>query len=387
MNITKEELFSGNIWMWGCTYTAKVALGILQNEGCKILGFFDNNPMLHGTHFHNCVVYDFSENYMKVKKDDIILCCCTSHNNSIIKKQIAGFGSFTVRELDIGVLRGKQTLMNKSFLEEGYESANVSRMCTQLDFEQEWFQGAIKALHRHERILTRKDWEFAFIIKILEDKELLHEGTSGLGFAVGAEPLPCFFASKGVEIVATDLVEDDNAKEWAKTGQNLAGQWDRLYRSEICSKTLFDEKVSFRNLDMNHIPADIGEYDFCWSACAIEHVGSLELSKQFIKNMVTVLKPGGVAIHTTEFNLYSNTETLEDGMSIIYRRKDLEEIQEWCEQNGHKMELSFKRTRMEGDEYVDVSPDISLDCKYHLNLMIGPFASTSFGIVIQKSEK
>lgn len=139
---------------------------------------------------------------------------------------------------------------------------------------------------------------------------------------------------------------------------------------------------------MNNIPEDIGTYDFCWSSCAIEHVGNLALSKAFLKNMLKVLKSGGIAVHTTEINLWSNESTIEEGMSVIYRKKDLEEIAQWCKEQGHQITLSFKRGELEsGEKYIDVPPYSSMgwESKYHLCLMIGAYASTSYGIVIRKA--
>ena len=54
----------------------------------------------------------------------------------------------------------------------------------------------------------RKLWEFAAINQALSERDMLKPGRKGLGFAVGREPLPSIFASHGVRIVATDLMDD-----------------------------------------------------------------------------------------------------------------------------------------------------------------------------------
>ena len=53
--------------------------------------------------------------------------------------------------------------------------------------------------------LHRKIWEFCFIAQALDERGMLARGRRGLGFAVGTEPLPAMFASRGCAIVATDL--------------------------------------------------------------------------------------------------------------------------------------------------------------------------------------
>ncbi len=275
------------------------------------------------------------------------------------------------------------------FLDEGYEDRPlISRCCRAKDFRQPYHIKLCEEMHLDPNYLHRKTWEFVFIANALEQYGMFEGGKKGLGFAVGMEPLPSYFASKGCDILATDLsITNKNAAAWAKDGQNSGGNRDKLFRPEICSRETFDQLVKYRDADMNHIPDDIGLYDFCWSSCAIEHVGSLELSKLFLKNMLNVLKPGGIAVHTTEFNLWSNSETIETGDNVIYRRRDLEEIADWYREHGHEIELSFKRgDTEEADMYLDVAPYRLGKHKHHITLMCGPYACTSYGIIVKKGQ-
>ena len=38
--------------------------------------------------------------------------------------------------------------------------------------------------------------------------------------------------------------------------------------------------------------------------------------------------PGGVGVHTTEYNLSSNERTVEQGPTVLYRRRDLDTIRD-----------------------------------------------------------
>jgi len=176
----------------------------------------------------------------------------------------------------------------------------------------------------------------------------------------------------------------ETAELWANSGQNAGGDINKLWRPSILSKDDFDKHVIYRDVDMNEIPADIGQFDFCWSSCAIEHVGGLELSKRFLKNMINVLKPGGIAVHTTEFNLWSNEDTIEDGISVIYRRKDFEELKDWYSQHDCSLELSFKRGTGSVEMFLPLPPYEDGDTRNHLNLIIGQYASTSYALIIKK---
>ena len=98
----------------------------------------------------------------------------------------------------------------------------TSKICCQADIEAEWFRYWCGQLHLVP-FYSRKLWEYAFVLHALWEAGQLQEGHSGLGFAVGTEPLPSFFASRGVNILATDLDPADvRASIWHQSGQHSA---------------------------------------------------------------------------------------------------------------------------------------------------------------------
>lgn len=278
------------------------------------------------------------------------------------------------------------------FTDNGAEQTHAllkSSICKQADLESEAFLEIESELQSRKwlqiyndinhidydvyKILHRKSWEFSYITLALRERGMLREGKQGLGFAVGIEPLPSFFASKGCKILATDLgIDSEDALRWAQSGQNAVGNINQLNILHHCPDDVFQKNVHYRGLDMNNIPRELNEqFDFCWSSCAIEHVGSLEKSKQFLKNMIKVLRPGGIAVHTTEFNLSSDTRTIDQGDSVIYRKCDILEIAEWMVREGHEMaELDFSLGTQEGDCFVDMPPYFRPPAHYHLRLQL-----------------
>jgi len=64
---------------------------------------------------------------------------------------------------------------------------------------------------------------------------------------------------------------------------------------------------------MNAAPSDLSDFDFCWSASAFEHFGSIDQGLAFIERIIECLKPGGRAVHTTELNVSSNDDTVAEG--------------------------------------------------------------------------
>jgi len=362
---------------------------ILSAQGCNICGFVDNSEILQNSVVFGMKVWRPEDIYLEIKENDIIILGCTSSNNECIREQLKING--IVKNIydwnpDMVTSEGGVRIYNPEYITEGNEDKCVSKCCCQDDFEKDYFKRIQKELGWKDTRYHRKIWEFVFIVDALERNGMLKEGKTGLGFAVGEEPLPSYFASKGAVILATDLgIDGENADIWAKTGQNASGDISKLYKKDIITKEDFLDKVRYMDLDMNHIPDGIGQYDFCWSSCAIEHVGGLNLSKEFMKNMIQVLKPGGVAVHTTEFNLWSNNETIEDGFSVIWRRRDFEELQEWMESYGCEMTLSFVRSQKEADTYLPLPPYDNNDERNHLNLLVGSYASTSYGLIIRRN--
>lgn len=228
----------------------------------------------------------------------------------------------------------------------------------------------------------RKQWEFVYIAQALWERGMLKPGMKGLGFGVGQEPLVALFASHGCTITATDM-DSNQAQQvgWTQTNQH-AGNLARLNAREICGPEDFEELVAFETVDMNHIPPHLHGYDFCWSACCFEHLGSIPQGLEFVKNSLKTLKPGGLAIHTTEFNLSSNTKTIKQGGTVLYREHDLQNLLQELQESGHHMEpLLIHKGSQPLDDHVD-TPPYSDD--RHLRLLIGQYDVTSAGLIIRK---
>lgn len=249
---------------------------------------------------------------------------------------------------------------------------------------QMWGEGGWNVLPKiRDSYCDRKFWEFAYIAQALFERGLLEKGKKGLGFACGTEPLPSLFSKHGCRITATDA-PFDNAN-WSLSGEH-SSQKNDLYHSSIVDQAVFDMNVDFQYADMNDIPESLNGYDFLWSSCALEHLGSIHNSKDFIFRAMKCLKPGGIAVHTTEINLRSSIETLMTGSAVALRTIDFIEIAEHLTWKGHRVEpLDF---RLDGSElysdFAEFAPNGEPPNKPHLTLKLGRNLVTSFGLIIQK---
>lgn len=232
--------------------------------------------------------------------------------------------------------------------------------------------------------LHRKLWEWFYISQALYERGMLQPGKKGLGFAVGKEPLISLFAKMGCDILATDMPEGGiGQSDWASTNQHSVGV-EQLIREDICPLEDFNKRVKFRPVDMNKIPSDLGTYDFIWSSCSFEHLGTLRLGTQFILNMTRNLKKGGIAVHTTEFNVSSNDQTVDNNPIAIFRKKDFQFMKKLLVDCGHIVEeFDFFTGDEPEDLYVDPPP---YPQDVHLKLLLGPYAATSFGIIVTAGE-
>jgi SAM-dependent methyltransferase len=272
-----------------------------------------------------------------------------------------------------------------------------SKCSTQDDIESDWFRYWMAEL-RLAPLPHRKLWEFAFVLQNLYQSGFLKPGLSGIGFGCGEEPLPSYFASRGIRVTVTDLHPEAVAGlGWAESGQHASSLMSS-FSEKIIDRSEFERLVSLRYVDMNDIPRDLNQdFDFCWSVCALEHLGSIQNGMNFIHNSLSVLKPGGLALHTTEFN-YSETDlTIEGGPTVLFLRKHFELLAEQLTEAGHfVMPLDFSVGDKPLDAFVDLPPYGTQpfstrasegDDEFrpgHLKLSVGGFPSTCFGIVIRK---
>lgn len=256
----------------------------------------------------------------------------------------------------------------------------ISQLCTQSQVESPIYQYWVSRF-RHAPRKHRKQWEFVYILQTLSVRQMLQPGRKGLGFGVGTEPLPALMASCGVAVHATDLeLEEAKLKGWVDTNQHLAAL-EQLNVLKICDEDSFRNLVSFESVDMNAIPGRLKGFDFTWSSCALEHLGSIGAGFRFIEASLDALKPGGVAVHTTEFNCSSNRKTLDRGGTVIYRRRDIVGFLESMTRKGYRTALTLAVAGDPLDKHVDVPP---YSDDNHLRLQLDRYVSTSIGIVIEK---
>lgn len=267
------------------------------------------------------------------------------------------------------------------------------RASLQHDLESDWAAHWCGQLHVPV-VFHRKLWELAYVLQAVHENGHLREGARGLGFGCGVEPLPSYFAAQGVAVTMTDLEpEEAQAAGWSTTNQHAANV-AAAFHSHLVARERFDEKVELRYVDMNAIPESLADYDFCWSICALEHLGSIERGLSFIENSLATLKPGALAVHTTELNINAQGETIDNWPTVLFQRGHIETLAARLREQGHEVaSLDFSLGDRPMDRFIDLPPyhhDLSpemgdwLGTPQHLKVAVDGFVSTCFGVVIRK---
>lgn len=267
----------------------------------------------------------------------------------------------------------------------------TGRVCRQADVERPWMRHWFQLLGIRAAY-HRKSWESAFVLQGLWEAGMLAPGRRGLGFAVGREPLPSVMVARGAEVLATDLdAADARAESWTTTNQNAARVED-LFRPRLVDHDSFVARCAFRAVDMNAIPPDLaGGFDFVWSTCSFEHLGSIGRGLDFVVAAMDCLRPGGVAVHTTEFRLDGAGPRLDNWNTVLFAREDMDLLAARLAARGHRMApIDYGPGGRVLDHYVDVPPfdrprgeGLAPVVAPHLRLSVDGIPATSIGLIIR----
>jgi SAM-dependent methyltransferase len=193
---------------------------------------------------------------------------------------------------------------------------------------------------------------------------MLRTDCKGLGFGCGTEPLPCLFAGMGASIVASD------ADGFLNLGR-LEGSF--LVTTEQV------KGMEWMTIDMRSIPSSLhGQFDFVWSTSSLEHLGSIEKANRFIVESLNCLKPGGVAVHVTEYAIFPENAA-DEGGTVFYTKQRLLDLLVFIELLD--VDMDFNLGSEPPDYYVDVFP---YKGAAHLKLLVDGFVTTSLGLIITK---
>lgn len=195
---------------------------------------------------------------------------------------------------------------------------NLSKLCDAADWFDSEFQQVVKHELKEFPRFHRKQWEFAIIFLALRRLGFLNEKSIGLSMGGGNERVLYSIARHIKKLFVTDLYSDSTGWDCARTDDPT----DFIRSSKPFE--VDDSKIEALRMDMRDLQFEDNTFDFCYSSCAIEHIGEYE---DFIKHFNEVnrcLKDGGVYVLTTEFQFGS--ETIKDPNNYLFSPKYLKNI-------------------------------------------------------------
>jgi hypothetical protein len=137
--------------------------------------------------------------------------------------------------------------------------------------------------------------------------------------------------------------------------------------------------------DLSPMAAQRGSFDFMWSSCVVEHLGGYRLTDHFIIDSLQLLRPGGIAIHTTEFNIGDVVAPIETPGCTFFTKRWVERLaRQISEAGGRLVPLNPSR----GSDMLDGVVDFPPFCwKNHMKVVIesGSVLTTSVGLVVVKN--
>ena len=161
---------------------------------------------------------------------------------------------------------------------------STAKLCDALDFFRPEVIDWIRAVGEEPR-LHNKQWEYA---QVLEARKRYAPNAKRLvGLGCGIDAIIPKLAETAELVTATDLYGRPGA--WKAAQQRP----DEFYPQV---KNLRVHPMNMRQIDLPR-----GAFDFVWSLCAVEHVGSADDVIDTVRQAGELLAPGGVMAITTEF--------------------------------------------------------------------------------------
>jgi len=194
----------------------------------------------------------------------------------------------------------------------------TSKYCDAAD----WFDPEIQDIIIHQLRETprfhRKQWEFASIFRALKNRGKFHSNSKGLSVGGGVERLLYSIAPHVGSLVVTDLYDEKTTWDCARTSDP-----EEFVKSQK-PFPVDDRNISVKRMDMRSLEFGKETFDFCYSTCAVEHIGHHDDFLKHFNEVARVLKQDGLYVMTTEVS-YSD-ETILDEHNYVFTLDLLKQI-------------------------------------------------------------
>jgi SAM-dependent methyltransferase len=265
---------------------------------------------------------------------------------------------------------------------------SLSKLCDAADWSDQEFDRIIRSELAEEPRFHRKQWEFAQIFRALHALGFLNPASRGLSMGGGDERLLYAVARRAGHLTVTDLYERGSAWAGARTDDP-----DRAIKA-AAPFPIEPSRLTARRMDMRALEFDDASFDFCYSSCAIEHIGHYADFLRHLQEVRRVLKDDGVYALTTEFhygeevipaphNYYFSSGYLDDLIKAA-SFATVGGVDGALSRHALNHPIPANLTDLCADP-ADAITSRLLDTAPHLQLLTGCLPFTSMSLVLRKS--
>ena len=180
--------------------------------------------------------------------------------------------------------------------------SKLNRLCYVEDWENSEIKEALTELQKlsSEGFIHRKDWEWALGIIAMRRFGKLNEKSTAIGVGSGTEPVPFYLANKVRHVYATDLYGQNDG--WKRAAPSDFPENPKKYAPFPYK----EDALTVLRMDGTKLEFPSESFDIAFSFSSIEHFGGGDRKNhsgalRSLREMERVLKPGGLAVITTEY--------------------------------------------------------------------------------------
>jgi SAM-dependent methyltransferase len=263
----------------------------------------------------------------------------------------------------------------------------ISKICDAADWFDPEFQSVVENELRETARFHRKQWEFAMIFLTLKKLGFVRDDKIGLSLGGGNERVLYSIANHVKKLYVTDLYDENTTWDCARTVDP-----DEFIK--LSKPFNYDEnKIKALRMDMRKLDFEDNTFDFCYSSCAVEHIGDFEDFINHFNEVYRCLKNDGVYVFTTEISF--SDVTIKDPNNYIfssaYLNRIIEQIRLTPESDpyiaisGHSANLPFPSNISNLCYENGKTLSENLLKKFpHLTLIRGKYPFTSIQLVLRK---
>jgi SAM-dependent methyltransferase len=150
---------------------------------------------------------------------------------------------------------------------------------------------------RNEQRRHRKAWEWVHGLYGLRRLGFLDDQTRALGVGAGKEHVIYYLANHVRRVIATDIYGEGGFKDDTAPREMLT------HPQKYAPFPYRHDRLSVRHMNGRKLDFDADSFDVVFSFSSIEHFGGHIAAAEAVREMGRVLRPGGVAVISTELIL------------------------------------------------------------------------------------